>query len=491
MARPRVRAADGAPQGRHRHAPGRVPIRPTRWRWPSRRPSRPVPVPRRRVDPPAPWPTAPTRPTRVHRRASSSASTRCWPSSPAPAIAPPCVHAANSAGAIAHPRRPPRPGPVRHRPLRRGPDPALAEQLAAATGGGRLTGALPAQPGSPYVRDVGRGRAPPPTAGAARSTGRSTVATVPDRLRRRGAAPAASTRGGEVLIGGRRRPLAGVVTMDQIMVDCGGRIAAGGGGRRGRAHRPPGRRGRSPPTTGPPLGTIGYEVLCGIGPRVPRVTGQGGRLALSAVTGLGGGLGRRPVPGWRVVDRRYDGGGPTWPLPGRAAPGARCRHRTQVVFGVGEPDADLMFVGEAPGRDEDLQGEPFVGRSGQLLDRLMPRSSASTASTVLHRQRGQVPAARQPRPAARRDRRLPSVAGGPARPHRARGRRHPRQLRHQAAARAPTDGITTAAGTVRTPSARACWSPPTTRRPRCARGSGRGRDAGRPGPGQALLGWSS
>jgi uracil-DNA glycosylase family 4 len=45
--------------------------------------------------------------------------------------------------------------------------------------------------------------------------------------------------------------------------------------------------------------------------------------------------------------------------------------RTQVVFGVGDPDADLMFVGEAPGRDEDLQGEPFVGRSGQLLDRLL------------------------------------------------------------------------------------------------------------------------
>jgi uracil-DNA glycosylase family 4 len=46
-------------------------------------------------------------------------------------------------------------------------------------------------------------------------------------------------------------------------------------------------------------------------------------------------------------------------------------HRTQVVFGVGDPHADLMFVGEAPGRDEDLQGEPFVGRSGKLLDRLI------------------------------------------------------------------------------------------------------------------------
>ncbi len=41
--------------------------------------------------------------------------------------------------------------------------------------------------------------------------------------------------------------------------------------------------------------------------------------------------------------------------------------RTNLVFGVGNPHADLMFIGEAPGRDEDLQGEPFVGRAGQLL----------------------------------------------------------------------------------------------------------------------------
>jgi uracil-DNA glycosylase family 4 len=41
--------------------------------------------------------------------------------------------------------------------------------------------------------------------------------------------------------------------------------------------------------------------------------------------------------------------------------------RTNVVFGVGNPNADLMFIGEAPGRDEDVQGEPFVGRAGQLL----------------------------------------------------------------------------------------------------------------------------
>ena len=48
----------------------------------------------------------------------------------------------------------------------------------------------------------------------------------------------------------------------------------------------------------------------------------------------------------------------------------KCRlskSRTQVVYGVGNPSADLMFIGEAPGRDEDIQGEPFVGRAGQLL----------------------------------------------------------------------------------------------------------------------------
>jgi DNA polymerase len=43
------------------------------------------------------------------------------------------------------------------------------------------------------------------------------------------------------------------------------------------------------------------------------------------------------------------------------------KFRTQVVYGVGNPNADLMFIGEAPGRDEDLKGEPFVGRAGQLL----------------------------------------------------------------------------------------------------------------------------
>src|SRR5882672_5605085 len=54
---------------------------------------------------------------------------------------------------------------------------------------------------------------------------------------------------------------------------------------------------------------------------------------------------------------------------------SRCKLHTlgrrQVVFGVGNPEADLMFVGEAPGADEDIQGEPFVGRAGQLLTKII------------------------------------------------------------------------------------------------------------------------
>ena len=54
----------------------------------------------------------------------------------------------------------------------------------------------------------------------------------------------------------------------------------------------------------------------------------------------------------------------------------RCKlspHRTHLVFGVGNPHARLVFVGEAPGRDEDVQGEPFVGRAGQLLTEIVTR----------------------------------------------------------------------------------------------------------------------
>jgi uracil-DNA glycosylase family 4 len=75
--------------------------------------------------------------------------------------------------------------------------------------------------------------------------------------------------------------------------------------------------------------------------------------------------------------------------------------RTQVVFGVGDPTADLLFVGEGPGRDEDLAGEPFVGRSGKLLDKLvaqelgLDRSAFYIANVVKCRP----PANRDPLPA--------------------------------------------------------------------------------------------
>jgi uracil-DNA glycosylase family 4 len=54
----------------------------------------------------------------------------------------------------------------------------------------------------------------------------------------------------------------------------------------------------------------------------------------------------------------------------------RCKlapHRTNLVFGVGNPRARLVFVGEAPGRDEDVRGEPFVGRAGQLLTEIITK----------------------------------------------------------------------------------------------------------------------
>jgi DNA polymerase len=50
-----------------------------------------------------------------------------------------------------------------------------------------------------------------------------------------------------------------------------------------------------------------------------------------------------------------------------------CERRTQIVFGVGDASADLMFVGEGPGEDEDRKGEPFVGRAGQLLTDIITR----------------------------------------------------------------------------------------------------------------------
>jgi DNA polymerase len=57
--------------------------------------------------------------------------------------------------------------------------------------------------------------------------------------------------------------------------------------------------------------------------------------------------------------------------------------RRQIVFGVGNPSADLMFVGEAPGADEDIQGEPFVGRAGQLLTKIIEAIGLSRSDVYI------------------------------------------------------------------------------------------------------------
>ncbi|HSL23371.1 MAG TPA: uracil-DNA glycosylase [Vicinamibacterales bacterium] len=95
-----------------------------------------------------------------------------------------------------------------------------------------------------------------------------------------------------------------------------------------------------------------------------RARGAGEKLTPATITPGGGGPATRASAHDLLVEIRADLGDCT-----------RCKlhrlGRTQIVFGVGNPNADLMFVGEAPGQDEDLQGFPFVGRAGQLLTKII------------------------------------------------------------------------------------------------------------------------
>lgn len=59
-----------------------------------------------------------------------------------------------------------------------------------------------------------------------------------------------------------------------------------------------------------------------------------------------------------------------------------CEGRTNLVFGMGKKDADIMLIGEGPGENEDLQGKPFVGRSGQLLDKFLASVDLSRDKNV-------------------------------------------------------------------------------------------------------------
>jgi alanine racemase len=173
-------------------------------------------------------------------------------------IDPPLVHAANSAGALAHPG-------ARRSFVRAGialygiaPGPALAAHAAAL----RPVMALRSQVSLVKRLDAGERIS---YGLRHRFTRAATVATVPigyaDGVPRR-----LSAVGGEVLIGGRRRPMAGTITMDQLMVDCGDDAVAVGDevvlfGRQGTERI-------TAEEWGERLGTIGYEVVCG--PRVPR-----------------------------------------------------------------------------------------------------------------------------------------------------------------------------------------------------------------------------
>jgi alanine racemase len=187
------------------------------------------------------------------------------------------THVANSAGAIGVPAS-------RRDMVRCGialygvsPTPALADTLARDTGGERLRPVLSLHSRVTYVRDLDAGERP--SYGRRRplpGPGRSQVATVPlgyaDGVPRR-----LFDQGGEVLIGGIRRPLAGVVTMDQIVVDCGpvGTAPVAVGDEVVLL----GRQGDEEITAtewADLLGTISYEVLCDIGPRVPRLVRTGG-----------------------------------------------------------------------------------------------------------------------------------------------------------------------------------------------------------------------
>lgn len=179
-------------------------------------------------------------------------------------IRPPLLHAANSAGALAHPRsayQMVRPGIAVYGLA---PAPSMEDDPAIRA----LTPALSLRARVSHVKEV--------AAGEALSYGlryrlprSSTVATVPlgyaDGVPRR-----LSEAGGEVLVGGRRHPLAGTVTMDQVLVDCGRHAEVKAGdevvfiGRQGDEEITAWEWARR-------VGTIAYEITCGLSPRLPRI----------------------------------------------------------------------------------------------------------------------------------------------------------------------------------------------------------------------------
>ena len=106
-----------------------------------------------------------------------------------------------------------------------------------------------------------------------------------------------------------------------------------------------------------------------------------------------------------------------------------CKSRNKTVPGVGDVAAEWMFVGEAPGAEEDARGEPFVGQAGRLLDSMLGALGMKRDPQCLHRQRAEVPATEQPHAGARRGRRLPALPRAADRPDPAQADRRARQER--------------------------------------------------------------
>jgi DNA polymerase len=133
-----------------------------------------------------------------------------------------------------------------------------------------------------------------------------------------------------------------------------------------------------------PEGAVRPAVARGEDAAVPPGEGAAVPPGEDAAVSPGEGAAVAPIPSW-TSDSLWDA--PAAPATDDVPPAERLRGireelgdctrcrlhggRSHLVFGVGRPDAELMFVGEAPGRDEDLQGEPFVGRAGQLLTKII------------------------------------------------------------------------------------------------------------------------
>jgi DNA polymerase len=110
----------------------------------------------------------------------------------------------------------------------------------------------------------------------------------------------------------------------------------------------------------------------------------------TAVSARGGSIARAPAAADVPSGTAPDGADAWTELQAQVSACTRCtlhRTRTQTVFGVGRRDAQLFVIGEAPGADEDRQGEPFVGRAGQLLNAMLraiglPRSEVYIANIL-------------------------------------------------------------------------------------------------------------